>query len=482
MAEPLSKRSLWMMLGALMLAELAGTYETAMVYAALPTLFKVFDDVVGVTWLITIYMLVGAVFAVISSRLGDIFGRAQMLMIVLGLILVGSIISSLFESLPWLIAGRALQGSAAAILPLCYGIARERIPAERMPWAIGLLTGAASVGAGLGLIIGAMLIDNFPWRSIFIFSAFFAAISIAVIWRWVPRFPMRLGSIRGLDIWGGALFAPALLGLLLVLTNGSKWGWSSPVTLALGVGSVLLMAIWARHELRHPNPLIDVRLLARPQILVTNLIMATAAIGAYQVTQVVSILLQQPRWTLVGLGVSATVVGLIKLPANLSGLFGSLASGSIAQRRGGKPAAIMGSLILAAGWGYLTINHDSVLDVLIALLLTGFGLQMLYAAMSNLVIAAAPADRTSEATGLTTVIRAGSSAVGSQLIALTLASSVVIGGPDGVTSLPSEQAFMRVFIWITLACLACALLAMMLPGKRRPADVAAASPQASNAN
>lgn len=478
MAEPLSKRSHWLMLGALMVAELAGTYETAMVYAALPTLFRVFDDVVGVTWLITIYMLVGAAFAVISSRLGDIFGRAQMLMIVLGLILVGSIISSLFESLPWLIAGRALQGSAAAILPLCYGIARERIPAERIPTAIGLLTGAASVGAGLGLIVGALLIDNFPWRSIFIFSAFFAAVSIAVIWRWVPRFPMRLGSIQGLDIWGGVLFVPALLGLLLVLTNVSKWGWASPLSLGLGTGSLLLMALWARHELKHPNPLIDVRLLGRRQILLTNMIMAAAAVGAYQVTQVISILLQQPKWTMIGLGVSATVVGLIKLPANLSGLFGSLASGSIAQRRGGKPAAIAGSLILAAGWTYLTFNHHSVMDVLVALLLTGFGLQMLYAAMSNLVIAAAPADRTSEATGLTTVIRAGSSAVGSQLIALTLASSVVTGGPDGSTSLPSEEAFMRLFIWITLACLGCAVLAMMLPAKHPAVEAA----QPSNAN
>lgn len=472
--ELLRGRRLWLMICALMVAEFAGTYETAMIYAALPRLFTIFGDVVGVTWLVTIYMVAGSMFAVFSSRFGDLFGRTQMLIAVLAIILAGSLISAFATSLPGIIAGRALQGASAAILPLCYGIARERVEPARVPFIVGVLTGAASVGAGVGLMVGALLVDSLHWKSIFIFSAGFAAVTILTIFLGVPRSRPARRSWKNLDLVGGLLFGPALLGLLLVLTEGGKWGLTSPLTLGLAAVSVALMAVWVTHERRHPDPLIDVRLLGRRPILLTNLIMALAAVGAYQVTQIISILLQQPVWTGIGLGVSATVVGLIKLPANLAGLFGSLLSGKITERRDGRTSAIAGSLILAAGWGYLFLRHGSVLDVFIAIVMTGFGLQMLYAAMSNLVIAAAPADRTSEAVGLTTVIRAGTSALGSQLVALTLASAMVRNAEG--TALPAPSAFLMLFGWVAATSLSCAFVAMLLPRRpeTRPSPVSAA--------
>src|SRR5215212_1459335 len=105
-----AKTSQALLLLSLMLGEITGSFETGMMYAALPTMTKVYGDPAGVGWLITAFMLVGAASAAICGRLGDIFGRSRLLLLLLALAAIGSLLSAFAPSLNWVILGRALQG------------------------------------------------------------------------------------------------------------------------------------------------------------------------------------------------------------------------------------------------------------------------------------------------------------------------------------------------------------------------------------
>ena len=136
----------------LVIAELAASLETTMVFAALPAALREFGRP-EVSWLATGYLLVAGGSAALCGRLGDIFGRRRVLLAVLGFAVLGSLLAALSEELIWIIVGRAIQGLAGAALPLGDGIVREFFPPARLALGIGILTAAASLGAAFGFIV-----------------------------------------------------------------------------------------------------------------------------------------------------------------------------------------------------------------------------------------------------------------------------------------------------------------------------------------
>ena len=180
-------RSRWLaILVVLVIAEITSAFEVGMMYGALATLMREFRDPVGTGWLITAFLLVGAVSAALCSRLGDLYGRKRLVLLMLACAATGSLIAAFATTLPWLIAGRAVQGFSAALLPLCIGLVREHLPAARVPVSIGWLAAMASFSAGFGILLGGWVVDHIGWRWIFWFSAGHAA-SRSCAWRWCCR-------------------------------------------------------------------------------------------------------------------------------------------------------------------------------------------------------------------------------------------------------------------------------------------------------
>lgn len=459
-------RPMWLLLAALMVIELVAAFETGMVFAAMATFIRAFGDPVRVGWLVTAYLLVAGASAAIGGRLGDIYGRRRLLIIVMALACIGSLISGATDQLAWVLTGRTMQGVVGAALPLCYGIARENLPKARVATAVGIITGTASVGAGLGLVLGGVVVDNLSWQWLFHISAIGTAVAVTLLLVVIPRSPVRRFEGR-LDVLGGLLFVPAILGVLLAVSKAPAWGWLDGRTLSLLAGSVVLLALWVRVELRHPHPLIDVRLLANRQVALANILMGLIAVGAMQ-AQVLALLLQQPAWTGVGLGLSATVAGLIKVPANFAGALGAPWAGSIASRHGARLAMLFSLAILCVGWLILTFNHSAPWIAGLVMLLTGIGIAAAFTSVPNLVMEVVPADRTSEATGLSAVIRNTTQAVGSQLVALSLASSMVSDPSKGSGSFPSQQAFTLTFALVAGSCCVAFLVALSLPRRPQP--------------
>lgn len=456
------------MISALFVAEIAAAFETSMIYAAMARLIARFGDPVMVGWLVTAYLLVAAGISAVAGRLGDIYGRRRLILILLGCTVLGSVLSASTHSFALLLIGRALQGMSAAILPLSFGILRQHLPREKVPFNIGVMVSGAGAGTASGLVLGGMIVDHLDWRWIFVASALLAAVGYALIVALVPRDTVFGRKVK-LDWIGGLLFVPAIAAVLLAISKGKDWGWLDPRVLSCAIGGFLMLALWVRQSLRHADPFIDVRLFLRRDVLVANGVSALVALGTLQITLVFSLLLQSPVWTGIGLGVSATVAGLVKLPSNIFSLAGGPLSGWLMGRSGGRIATLAGGLLTTAGWALAIVFHGSPVVIAVVLCVISFGTTMLYATIPNVIVAAVPPDRTSEATGVMSVVRTACTGIGAQVVAVILATGT-LRDPAGGANFPSPSAFYLAIVVITLITLAASLLALLLPvgGLRRP--------------
>lgn len=455
-----SRRNLPLIIGALWVAEVTGSFETAMILAALKRLIEDFGNPAMVGWLITGYLIVGAAIAAIVGRLGDLFGRRQVLVAVLVIGAIGSLISALSTNFPILLAGRLMQGVTGAILPLCIGLVHENAGKERAPMAIGLMISGASIGTAAGLVVGGMIVDNFSWHGVFFASAGLCALSAVAIGGLLPRSPRQPAS-EPVDWLSGLAFAPGVALILVYFSMGKQWGWASPLPLAaLGAG-VLLTLWWWRASLASPNPLIAVRSFSDRTIAIGSAVTALVAMSALQITVFFSLLMQAPLWTLAGLGFSATLAGIAKLPSNLSSVFAGPLGGWLAARGGGRVALIAGGVVTVAGWLlWFVMDVDSFGKVVAQLIVISFGTTMLFSVAPTIIAQASPPERISEISGLLTVIRQLFMGIGAQMVTTLLAADIVRQGPE---IYPSPAAYNTTVAVIAALCAAAVLTALALP-------------------
>ena len=457
---------------ALIAADIASVFEISMVFSALPTFYRQFDNPALVGWTLTGYMLVAAAAAAIGGRLGDIFGRSSVLIALSVVALAGSLISACSDSLTWLIIGRAIQGVSAAVLPLCFGLVQEHVPADRVAFCNGIVAGTASTAAGVAFVLGGVTIDYLDWHWIFYFSSAIAMFCLLMVLLLLPV-SVSSGQKGKLDIVGGVLFAPGIAGLLFALSKGTSWGWLDPRQLTLGLGSLLLLGFWAWYEARHTNPLIDVRLFANRQLALTNLVHGLIGLGAMQFALVLFPLLQQPVATGAGLGLAATMAALLKLPSSLVAVVASPLAGSISGRHGARRAMLIGLMFLTFGWAALTLQHDNFWFIAGIVAFNGIGTAMAFSAIPNLIAEQAPPDRISEINGLTQVVRMTCMAVGAQLFSMIFAAHRVVDPLNPAATYLTAAGFNTAFAAITLLCILAWATALLLPQRRVPLAVAA---------
>lgn len=455
---------------AFILAEFTASMELSMVYTALPALMRAFPESTHVPWVVTVHFLVYASAAAVCGKLAELYGLKRVLLAALLIAGTGSVISACSSNLAMLILGRGMQGVGSAAVPLIYGLVRVLMPPARVPMAVSIVAMAATVISSVGLLIGGVMIDHFPWQSIFYLTASLCALAILAAIVFLPATPPGPNPGR-LDIAGAILFVPAITGVLLSITFARKSGWGDPATLALLGGGLLVFIFWAVHELRQSDPLIDLRLMMRRQIGLGNLCMVFLALGALQHTQVLPILMQQPQWTGLGFGLTATVTGLLQLPIMLIYLCGSPLSGYLAGRYGARRAALTGGALVSVGWAAIALHHHDLWFLMAMDYVQALGMAVLYAAIPNVIVEEAPAERVSEATGVLSVLRSVAMGVGSQLVAFTLALAVISDPDKGPGKYPAEAAYTLTFGGMAVACLLLLAAAYALPRRGRPGAV-----------
>jgi MFS family permease len=460
---------MYRVMAALALIEIVGALENSMVVAVVPAVAKEYKDVGLAGWLITAYGLSAAATAAVAGRLGDLFGRRRLLIIVAAFTALGSLISALAPSIGWIIFGRVVQGLSGAILPLSYGIVRAVVPAVRAPFWMGVLTGGYSFSAIFGYIIGGMFADMGNWSALFFVTAALSLLAIPPLMAFVPRMASPRKDDGKLDILGAVLFAPGIAVILFGVTMVRRWGWASHLTWATIGAGVGMVVFWAWYEARHHNPLFDVRLLRRRKVLIGNLCTCLSGVGMMNLPLVFLMLLQQdPLVAGIGLGVSATLAGVLKIPSNISSIVAAPLAGWMAGRHGARWSAFAGGLIGALSWTGMALAHDTIWLVMLWGVCCAFGSNILLTALPVLVLEGSPPARSSEAAGFAQTVRWVTVAMGGQLIALLLSSSVVVD-PKTQAHVPTPEAYGYAFVFIGASALLSALLALLAGRRQDPA-------------
>ncbi|WP_326630737.1 MULTISPECIES: MFS transporter [unclassified Streptomyces] len=440
-------------------------------------------DPSNATWVLTATLLAGAVATPIMGRLGDLYGKRKMLLTSLAVMVIGSLICAFTDQLVVMIAGRALQGFAMGAIPLGIGIMRDELPREKLGSAMALMSSSIGVGGGLALPAAALVAQHADWHTLFFGAAGLGVLSMALTVLAVPETSLRAPG--RFDLPGALGLSLGLVCLLLPITKGSDWGWTSATTLGLIAASLLILVLWGLFELRSPAPLVDLRTSARREVLLTNLTSVMVGVAFYAVSLVLPQLLQLPVSTGYGLGQSMVVAGLCVAPLGLTMMFVAPLYARLSARRGPKVSLMLGMLVIAIGYGAgLGLMSAAWQTVMIAVVL-GAGIGLAYSSLPALIIGAVDPSETGAANGLNTLMRSIGTSVSSAVIGMVLANTSVRMGPVQV---PSMEGFRTSFMIATGAVLIGLVLAAFLPSQRdalRPVllagntDAAASDPEAS---
>ena len=433
---------------ALAMSVLGFSLMQTLLVPALPELARSFDAEPGVAgWILTAYLLAGAVTAPILGALGDLHGHRRLLLVALGLFAAGSVLALLAPSLTVLLVARVMQGAATASFPLALAIVRVQLPAPRRAAAIGWLSGMLGLGAGSALVIGGVLTDAVGWRGLFGFGALMALVSLVAVARWVPSARGR-GEGR-LDLAGASLLAAGLAALLLAISQGSAWGWSSPAVLALFAAAAAGFALLVLVERRTAVPVVDVRSLAEIRLALVNLVTVFLGFVPYLFYVALPILLESPAG--IGHGMSVTGAGIAMLPSAVLVFVGGRLAPMLIPRIPGGVVISSALVVMLAGSALAALRPSSLLAVVIGFALVGLGNGAGFAAASDLVTRIAPKAEIAAAAGLNGVLRTVGSAVGIPVTGVILAASAV-----------DETSFRTLFLVAAGASLVAALLGAMI--------------------
>jgi EmrB/QacA subfamily drug resistance transporter len=457
-------------LATLVFAGVAFALQQTMVVPALPVLQREFDtSAAWAAWLLTGFLLSASVSTPLLGKLGDQYGKERMLVISLSIFLAGSIGAIFAWHIGVLIAFRIVQGCGAAVFPLAFAIIKDEFPPEKVGTAIGTVSAVFGIGGGLGLALSGVLIDHLGWRWLFIVGAAGVAAAVVLVVLFVPESPIKTPS--RLDVPGALLLSVGLLALLVALTEGENWGWTSGRTLGLVAVAMLALVAWVVFELRVPEPMVDMRMMTRRPVLFANLTGLIAGFALFGSFILVPSLLQLPRGLPAdlaqladyGFNASATQTGLYLLPAAVTGFVTGPLSGVLASRWGAKWPLAIGMGLGATGLAILAMWHEEPWQIVLGMLVLGGGLPMTFASMANIIVNSVRPTETGVATGMNTVMRTVGGVIGGQAGAAILTAKTV-----GDTPVPAESAFTTAF-WISAvaSALAVGVALLITPVSRR---------------
>jgi EmrB/QacA subfamily drug resistance transporter len=352
------------------------------------------SSVPDLQWIISVYMLALGAFMVPAGRIGDIFGRRRALLAGVALFGLASAACALAPSVPLLIAFRAMQGLAAALIfPVSVSVLTNAFDAAKAGRAIGLAYGIAGLGNAAGPLIGGLLTDTVGWRWIFWLNLPLTAISL-IIGAWSITESSDETAPRRIDIAGFALITCGIGLFALTFDRAPAWGWLSTWTVIAFAGSLMALAAFVIVENRVRWPLVDLSLARNPSFTVL-VVTGTISNIAYAVTIFLSTLdLQQVR------GLDPLTAGLVFLGPSAGAALGGVLAGRLAASH--PPVLVMGatSVIAALCLAALAASHGWAV-YLPALTACGFALGLVYAFTTVATQAVVRPERAGEAAGVT---------------------------------------------------------------------------------
>jgi MFS family permease len=432
--------------------------------ALLPALQKTFHATTAwSTWLITAFLLVGAVTTPLTGRLSDQFGRSQVLRGGLVVFTIGCLGAAFAPSLGVLIAFRALSGISGAFVALGVALIGERLPPARIAGAVAALAASLAAGNLVAALLAPVIASALSWRWVFLFDALIPLTALALLRGTdVASAPTRADS--RIDGPGAVLLATAIGSVMLALTEGNHWGWGSAPIVALLMLAVIAGAAFVWVELHVAEPMIQLGALMRRTVLLTNVTTALAGAGVFASLVLVSRFVAAPSSAGYGFAASTAVVGLF-LAAQMSVAFAAgLSLGPISRRYSWKLPLVVALIGLVVGLVMVGRWHAHPWQVVLAMMVIGL------AAPTSTVGAKLVADDVDAAdhgvtAGLNMVAYYIGGVLGTQGVAAILDGRQIPG-----TTIPTAAAYTTSFyVLAAIALIGVPLALMVHPRGREPA-------------
>ncbi|HEX5977787.1 MAG TPA: MFS transporter, partial [Nitrososphaeraceae archaeon] len=497
----------WKMLAILSCIATMVMYAETMLIPAIPDLIKDFDVSYSMSsWILTAYLIAGAVMTPIAGKLSDIYGRKKVLLIIMVIYAIGVSLSGFALDIYFMIFARAIQGIGMSMFPIAFGMIRDQFPREKISIGQGVITSMFASGAVIGLTVGAIIVQDYGWQNTFFTIIPIAIALLLIIWRFIHVIDSRdedQGRKRSrilegdnisktsngdynatlskasnqIDIKGAIALAITVASFLLVLTlletsgsnieaasgnnnHPSNVNSSAQVLpfLIIGVVSFVFFVIIERRE---KYPLVDFKLMLNKSILPANLIIMLVGFSMFMVFQTIPILVRNPEP--IGFGEDAMSAGKVQLPFAIVLLIFGPTSGFIVSKLGSLKPIIFGTFITTAGFIGLLMFHSTELLVSANLGILSTGLSLSSVGAMNVVILSTPIQFSGISLGMSSLMRIVGASIGPALAGMYMQTNQTLFNVDGIMNyFPSSMSFDLIFLSAVIVSAISIALAIIL--------------------
>jgi MFS family permease len=504
----------WKMLAILSCIATMVMYAETMLIPAIPDLIGHFHVSYGMSsWILTSYLIAGAVMTPIAGKLSDIYGRKKILLIIMVIYAIGVSMAGFASDIYFMIFARAIQGVGMSMFPIAFVMIRDQFPREKISIGQGVITSMFASGAVIGLTVGGIIVQDYGWQNTFFTIIPIAIALLLIIWRFIhvtdikeeDQSQERSRILEGenvsktrnsndkrtfskasnqIDIKGAIALAITVTSFLLVLTlletsgsnlhaasiaNGnansndnlpSNANSSSNIFPFLIIGIIALVS-FVIIERREKYPLVDFRLMLNKSILPANLIIMLVGFSMFMVFQTVPILVRIPEP--VGFGEDAISAGRVQLPFAIVLLIFGPTSGFIVSKLGSLRPIILGTFITTAGFMGLLMFHSTEVLVSVNLGILSTGLSLTSVGAINVIILSTPRQFSGISLGMTSLMRIVGASIGPALAGMYMQTNQTLLNVNGIINyFPSSISFELIFLSAVIVSVISIVLAIIL--------------------
>jgi EmrB/QacA subfamily drug resistance transporter len=417
-------------------------------------------DQATVTWVLTAYLLSASICTPLVGRLGDAVGKRRMLVFTLVALAVGSLFAALAPSVEWLIVARVVQGIGGGVLPLAFGIIRDEFR-ERMTTGISVLSSLTAVGFGAGIVLAGPIVDSLGYAWLYWLPMIATSLAAVAALLFVPESPVRTSG--RLPVLPALLLSVWLVALLLGLSEGNTWGWTSARVLGLFALAVVVATVWVMVERRVPVPMIDMQMMRLRGVWTTNLVALFVGFGMFASFGFLPQFLQTP--SVAGYGFDATISesGRLLVPSALASFVIGFTTARLVRSVGARRVIVTGAVLTGLAFFSIALWHDATWQLYAATTLQGIGSGLVFSSLAGVVVMSVPPEQTGVASGMNANIRTIGGSIGSAMMAGIVTARL---GPLGI---PEESGYTVGFAVLGAGMLLAATAAAFVPDVHRQA-------------
>lgn len=432
----------WLVVAVTCVGAFIGQLDASIVQLALPVLEATFNSgLSAVSWVAIGYLLAFAAALPIFARLSETSGRKRLYLCGYVVFSVASALCGFAPGLWWLVAFRVAQGIGGAMLGAnSVTILVTAAGPDRRGRAMGIFAAAQAVGVGIGPAVGGVLISALGWHWVFWAAVPFGVLGAVASWLLLPR-TATLPPKTAFDVRGAALLAPALVAILVVLSEIHAWGLASPGMVIGTAAAVVLLVLFVLQERRAPAPLIDLALLRRPAFAAGILgVMLSYGLLYGMFFLMAFAFVRGDHDTAMTAGLR---LAIIPVTLGIAAPF----SGTMSERMGARTLTFCGMVVCLVA--LLLMSHSlasglsSVAETTGALVLFGLGLGFFISPNNSATLAAAPAQSSGVAGGLLNLLRVFGTSLGvaaaSSMLAWRL--EMRMGPGSRMSAVPADVLF-----------------------------------------